>query len=126
MVRIRTGETERIQITALDGSLAPVTGVTDLKLSIQRVSDNYYYDFDDDTFKGSGWTSREQALTEVSATNSPGDYRYDWNTSAITNPQNADAYQVYIRQTPGSTVKNVPQTGEIRVGKYVGDLPTSV
>lgn len=51
-------------------------------VAVRRVSDGFYLDFDDDAFKSSGWTTRQQALAEVDATNSPGEYQFLWDSSA--------------------------------------------
>lgn len=127
MSRIQTDSTERTEILALDEDSQPITGLTDLLLSIRRISDEYYYDFDDDTFKNSGWTTRQEALSEIDSTNSPGEYYYDFDTSAITNATANDTYELRVDQDPGEDVKNVPQTGEIKVGQYVDniDIPIS-
>lgn len=125
-VRIQTGATEQIVAVALDASLVALTGLTDLKLMIRRVSDGWSYDFADATFKVAGWGTRQQAMTEVSAANYPGEYQYTWNTGAITNPTANDAYLLTVTQTPGTTVKNVPQVGELKVGQYVDKLDATV
>jgi hypothetical protein len=118
-VRIMAGDTERIQTPVVkDGSLAPLTGLTTVVVAFQRVSDDYWYDFDDATFKGSGWTTRQQQMAEVDSTNAPGEYYYDLDTSTITNPTDDDTYMVRIDETGGSA-KNVPFTGEIKVGQWV-------
>lgn len=43
---------------------ATVTGESPT-VSIYRTSDGYFFDWDDDTFKASGWTTKEQTLTEI-------------------------------------------------------------
>lgn len=54
-----------------------------------------YLDFADNTFKAAGWTTRQQALTEVDATNSPGVYEHVLNLSLITLPDFIEAeYEV--------------------------------
>ena len=125
VVRIRDGDTERIQTPAVkDGSLAALTGLSTVVVAIQRVSNGDWYDFADDTFKSSGWTTRQQAMTEVSATLAPGEYRYDFDTSAITNATADDTYMIRVDET-GGTAKNVPFHGEIKVDQWVADLATS-
>lgn len=121
-VRIQTGATERIEALILDGSLVPLTGKTDILVSIRRVSDGFFYDFNDDTFKAAGWTTRQQAMTEIDATNAPGEYRYDFDTSAVTNSATDDTYEVRVDQSPGTDAKNVPQVGEIKVGQLVDEI----
>jgi len=118
-VRILGGDTERIQTSALkDGSLVAQTGLTTVLLSIQRVSDGQWYDFNDDTFKAAGWTTRQQQMSEVSASLAPGEYYHDFDTGAITNPTRDDTYMVRIDETGGNAV-NVPMHGEIKVDQWV-------
>jgi hypothetical protein len=121
-VRIQTGDTERIEAVVLDGSLDPLTGKTDILLSIRRVSDGQWYDFSDDTFKASGWTTRQEQMTETDATNDPGTYHSDFDTSAITNAAADDTYEVRVDQSPGTDAANLPLVGEIKVGGFVDDI----
>lgn len=48
-------------------------------LKIKRISDNYWYDFNDNTFKTSGWTNKSTNLSEDST---EGYYYYDFNPPA--------------------------------------------
>jgi len=123
-VRIQTGDTERIEAMILDGSLDPITGKTDILLSIRRVSDGYWFDFDagELDFKNSGWTTRQKAMTETDSTNDPGVYHYDFDTSTIDNPAADDTYEARVDQSPGTDAKNVPLTGEIKVGHFIDDI----
>lgn len=117
-VRILDGDTERIQSAPLkDGSLAAVTGSATVVVAVQRVSDGQWLDWNDDTFKASGWTTRQQTMTEVSATLAPGEYRHDFDTSAITNAAADDTYMVHLDDTSGTAV-NVPQVGEIKIDQW--------
>jgi hypothetical protein len=97
----------------------PVTGATDVLCEIRRASDNFVFDWDDDTFKTSGWTTAAIALTEVGST---GYYRLDetnhdegFDTSAITNPVSGeeDVYIVRIYEGTGNDIANLPAVGEI-------------
>lgn len=124
--RYQTDETIPIEVLALDASLDPLTGLTDLLLSIRRKSDDFFYDFNDDTFKSTGWTTRQQALSEISAANAPGEYGHDWDTSAITNAVDDDTYMIRVDQSPGTNAANMPQTGEIILGQYVDDIDAAV
>jgi len=60
-------------IVDLDGD--HVSGET-VTLQIQKASNGYWYDFNDDTFKASGWTSKTVNLTEDSTN---GLYYYTFN-----------------------------------------------
>ncbi len=118
VVRILDGDTERIEAVMLDGSLAPITGLATVLLSIRRVSDGFWYDFDDDTFKTSGWTTRQQAMTETDSTNDQGQYHYDFNTSSITNASVDDTYMIRVDQVAAA---NVPQFGELKIDQWLKD-----
>jgi len=120
--------TEPILILVLDYQHRPLTAKTDLRLRIERLSDNTYFDWSDNTFKaGASVVTMTQILEEVSATYSPGWYRlntlshtYGFNLSAITNPVEKDTYVVTaFQQSPGVDAANLPQIGEIKVGKFV-------
>jgi hypothetical protein len=122
-VRIQTGATERVEAVMLDGSLAPLTGLSDALLSVRRVSDGYWLDFDDDTFKAAGWTTRQQVMSELDAANDPGAYGHDLDTSAITNMTADDTLEL---RADCASAANSPQTGEIKVGQFVDELDAAV
>jgi hypothetical protein len=63
----------------VNGSTGGVTGLT-VVVAVRRGSD--YLDFADGTFKASGWTTRQAAMTEVSAANSPGRYERDFDIAS--------------------------------------------
>jgi hypothetical protein len=118
VVRILHGDTERIQTAPMkNGSLTLLTGLTTVVIAIQRTSDGFWYDFNDDTFKSTGWTTRQQQMTEVSATLAPGEYRYDFDTSSIVNPTVNDNYMIHVDETGGSA-QNVPQNGEVKADQW--------
>ncbi|MGD9156790.1 MAG: hypothetical protein PVG39_00150 [Desulfobacteraceae bacterium] len=121
--RIQTDETERIEVLLLDGSLSPLTSLSNAFLSIRRVSDGYWYDFNDDTFKNSGWTTRQQVMTETDSTNDQGVYHYDFDTSAITNVSANDTYELRV---DCASATNVPQIGEIKVGQFIDYINGSI
>lgn len=50
----------------IDSLGEPITGATPL-VKIRRQSDGFSFDWDDDTFKSSGWTTISSAMTEVGA-----------------------------------------------------------
>lgn len=106
--------TESIQSLFLDENGATVTGASPV-ITIRRLSDDYFFDFNDSTFKASGWTTREGTMIEVDATNDAGVYSYDFNTAGLS----ADKY--YIR-THLSTAANSPQTNELVVGSFYDDV----
>lgn len=53
----QNGQGHRIAYTILDSNGKPVSGQT-VKLAVERSKDGYFYDFNDSTFKTSGWTTR--------------------------------------------------------------------
>lgn len=112
------GDTERIQTPPLkDGSLNILTGLTTVVVSLQRTSDGHFLDFSDDTFKATGWTTRQQQMNEVSAALASGEYYYDLVTGDLVNPAVDDTYMVRVEETGGTAV-NVPLVGEIKVDQW--------
>ena len=63
------GQRHRVVYVVSDSSGNPVSGQT-LRLKVQRVSDDAVFDFSDQSFKFSGWTSKTQTM----AYNSEGEY----------------------------------------------------
>ena len=133
MSTIRTGTTEPIRVYAVDGNSAPLTGLTDLYVRIERASDGFLFDWNDLTFKGSGWTTLNQLLTEADATNLPGVYDVTggFDTSTVTNLATDDRYTVYALQTPGTNAR-LPVPVSFDVGLWAdeindahGKLPTN-
>lgn len=116
-VRIQNSQTERIEALALDSSGNPMTGLTDVLLRIRRTSDDYFLDFDDNTFKNSDWTDIDEVMAEINATNDAGRYKYDFDTSGFPD----DTYEVRINC---ASAENFPQTGELKVGGYVNKIVT--
>lgn len=58
-------DNHRFVFTYEDASGDPITGET-ITLRIMRASDGYYFDFNDSTFKNSGWTNKTTNLSEDS------------------------------------------------------------
>ena len=116
---IQNGQTERILITALDENGDFITGLSDVLVEIQRTSDNYYLDFNDNTFKASGWTTRQETMTELYYSYSPGSYYYDFDTTGFSD----DEY--FIRVT-SATAENSPYEGYLKVGGYVDNIDASI
>jgi hypothetical protein len=123
-VRMNLGDTERIEVLILDGTLTPITGKSDILLSIRRVRDDKWFDFDSGEldFKDSGWVSRQVAMAEVDSTNDPGCYFYNFDTSVISDSTSGDVFMLRVDQSPGTDVANVPQTGEIRADLQTDEI----
>lgn len=118
---------EPIMILVLDIMHQPLVAKTDIMIRIERLSDNTYFDWSDNTFKaGASVVALLQVLEEVSAIYSPGWYRlntvthsYGLHLDEITNAVEKDTYVITAVQQPASDAANVPQAGEIKVGKFV-------
>ncbi len=117
--RIQNGQTEQIRVTALDIVSSFVTGLTDVLLEIRRESDGFYFDFNDSTFKNSGWTTRQNQMGELNITNSPGTYFYDFDTTALSDDN-------YFLRVTSATAHNTPWEGELKVGDYVDNLDATI
>jgi hypothetical protein len=129
-VRVQTGATEPIEVIVFDILGVPLTGKTDIKVKVRRISDSMYYDWTDNYFKVSP-VRLEQVLEEISASNSPGEYRLNlapdhingFNTGTPVNKVMDDTYEITVVQDGGSDASNLPQIGEIKVGQYVDEIP---
>lgn len=133
IVRIQTGAKEPIEVLAVDVSRARLTGLTNLKVYVRRVSDGAHFDWSDDTFRTSPSQILE-TLSEINATRSPGAYKLDtashddgFDTSAITNPNTDDTYRVTVIQDGApQTAINFPQVGEIKVGQWADNIDQAI
>jgi hypothetical protein len=119
MYRIQTNEPERILVTALNSSNAFLTGLTNVLLEVQRKSDGYYFDFDDETFKVSGWVTRQKQMTELDSVNSPGTYYYDFDGNDFVEG-------VYFVRATSATAANSPWENELHVGGFIDYLDGSI
>lgn len=117
--RIQNGQTERIEVLALDSSGNPVNSISNILLGIRRISDDQWLDFNDNTFKSSGWSSRQVIMAEFDTSNDLGKYRYTFNSSGFSD----DTYQLRSDSTSAS---NFPQIGELKVGNFVDFLDTFI
>lgn len=126
IVRVQTGGKEPIEVLAVDALSTRLTGLTNLAVSVRRISDDYLLDWNDDTFKATP-TKQWELLTEIDATLAPGEYRLDnashvkgLDTAAFVNPTADDTYRVLVvQQGSPQTASNFPQHGEIKVGAWV-------
>lgn len=118
-VRVKYGTTERLFATMMNSAGSPVTGLSDVLVEIYRKSDGKYFDFNDETFKSSGWTTRQQAMTELSAIYSPGVYYYDFDT---TGHSSAFVEENYLITVTSATSANDPLYGELKVGGFVDQI----
>lgn len=113
---IQLGATEPINtVVMVDSSGDTLPALSDVLLSIRRQSDGQYLDFDDNTFKASGWTTIQQTMSVLDATNSAGIYTYNWDTS----PHSEDTYTMRIES---ATADNPVLVGELKVGGVLDRL----
>lgn len=126
MIYVRAGDTEPIEVLALQSDGTALTGSTNLRVDIRRDSDGKFLDFADLTFKTSGWTTRQATLTEVSSSLAPGAYR----TTVDTTGWAAGDYVVTAREVTTSLAANMPAGDTFRVGGSIANissrLPTAL
>lgn len=87
-----------------------ITESTDLKIKIKRDADDFFYDFNDSTFKATGWITIAATMTDVDATIVPGEYEYAVDVSAWDD----GVYTVYF-QYSGSATVHFTDTVEFRI-----------
>jgi hypothetical protein len=129
-IRIQSGEIEPIVVMVVDSNGDLLSGKTNIKIRIRRLSDGYYLDWSDNTFKtGATVVTMLQAMEEISATYSPGEYKLNTAThvegfdhNSITNDAANDTYYFTAVQDGGTDVSNVPQFGSIKVGGFVDNI----
>jgi hypothetical protein len=107
----RADEVVNFDVYANDGTLAPITGLGDVTINIERASDGYFLDWDDLTFKDKddvGFTTIDKGATEVDDVNKPGLYRVTQLLSAITNHTAArDRWNVSVTGGTGIVYKGM-------------------
>lgn len=120
-VQVRAGDTEPIEAMIRDGSGRPLTGKTDVVVSIRRKSDGLTLDWSDLGWRAfASCTTPRLSMAEVDATNYPGQY-----DATFTTPDAEEIYQVTVDQYPRTDAANVPQPGEIRVGAWADTIELS-
>lgn len=114
--QIILGESEPVKVYVVSVSGDPLTGKTDIFLRIQRGSDNWFLDWDDNTFKETAHTALDTVLTEVDITNAPGLYELvgGFDSSVVTNLAEEDDLTVIPVQTP-KTDARLPTPAELQV-----------
>jgi len=119
--RFQNGATVPLTVTALDHTRTGAAGLADVLLSIRRESDDYYLDFDDMTFKVSGWTTRQQVMAEKDSTYSPGVYFYDFDATGFDD----DSFHL---EASSASAENSPWADWAYVGDYLSttDITTAI
>lgn len=85
----------KIKYGLYDGAGDAITSATTLKAKIKRDADDYFYDWNDSTFKASGHSTLDSALAEPDATNAPGEYEISVDESGWDD----GTYTVYCNYT---------------------------
>jgi hypothetical protein len=109
---------ENISWLLLDPTNARVVGATPLPtILVRRVVDNFIYDWDDSTFKSTGWTTKDQDLSEVDGTNFPGVYETNLDIgdfdglyyvyATYTGTGNGQSIVMEIKASNGSTMSTL-------------------
>ena len=129
-VRIISGTTEPITayILSRDNGL-PLSGALDLEVLLRRLSDGFFFDWNDNTFReANSVTDIDCALSETNATYTPGWYTLStgshtegFNTSIISNPTNNDTYMLYFTETSGSDFV-IPTPVEIKIDQWPANI----
>lgn len=86
----QVGEAYQQTYQILDTSGVPVTGQT-VTVKIKKVSNGQYYDFNDSTFKASGWTS---VTANMSYDSGAGFYFYTWTPPATETVSNQYCFTI--------------------------------
>lgn len=112
----------------VDGDGDPITGLADVKVKVRRLSDNWHFDWSDQTFRANPALLLHH-LVEIDSLRSPGEYHLDtaphnkgFNTSAITNKVANDTYVATVIQDGGTDAENLPAIGEIKEGQFVDNI----
>lgn len=97
----------------------PHDGVTGIAFGIMRMSDLYFYDFDDTDFKDSGWTTQYQAMTKKSngmwgnstgwaIPNSNNVYQVQWKITDPTSSFYREGPKIIVNNTLLDKLANLP------------------
>lgn len=99
------------------------TGLTCVVALRDGATDGDYLDFADGTFKSAGWTTRQSAMVEISATNAPGKYVLRVDLSSLTIPAATD-YLVAEYAVSGTVTAVAQDVVELVASAY--DLPADI
>jgi len=83
-LQVEVTDTAAALDVSVNGATGGVTGLTMVVAIRNGITSNSWLDFNDNTFKTSGWTTRQAAMTEISAGNAPGQYQYLLNVNALS------------------------------------------
>jgi hypothetical protein len=133
VVRIQTGATEPIEVIAVDALNQRLVGLTDLKVQVRRVSNDWLLDWADSTFRASP-VQPLQVLQPIDPTLAPGEYRLNsaphirgLNTDELNGTIDDETYRITVIQDAAiQTAANFPQIGEIKVGDWVDYIDQAI
>ena len=84
-----------------DADGVAIAGSSDLKVKIKRDADDFFFDFDDTTFKADTFTTLAATMAEIDATNAAGEYEQAVDVSGWDD----GIYTIYINHS-GSPKQN--------------------
>jgi len=85
MIKARIGDTTVGLIVVVTKNGVPQTGETVLVRIAEADTSDSYLDFNDDTFKTSGWTTKTVTMTEDAS--ETGTYKYVWDSSSAVSAE---------------------------------------
>lgn len=117
-VRIQTGDTEELRSRFVNAQGAGVTGLAPT-VRIWRVSDGQFWN-------GTGYAASptNHAMSAVDATNLPGVYAYDFDTSAGGGASEEE--HGVLSTTSDASVINPDQEASVHVGGFIDNLDAAV
>lgn len=101
------------------GYQEPDSGVTGVAFGICRMTDGFWYDFDDSTFKNSGWTTQHQTMAE----DANGFWLY---TAGWAIPNSNSIYQIQWKITDATGTFYSEGTKIIVNSAVLNDLATEI
>jgi hypothetical protein len=109
---------ENISWLLLDTTNSRVIGATPLPtVLVRRIADNFIYDWNDSTFKSTGWTTKDKNLSEVDSTNFPGVYETNLDIGSFDG-----VYYVYVTYTGTANAQSIVMEIKARNGSTVSTL----
>lgn len=135
-VRVQTDGKEPVGAIITGQDRLRLTGLTNIKLFVRRLSDSLYLDWSDNTFKVAGSISSfYQVLAEQDSVSNPGFYHLDnadhpggfFDFSKIANKTADDIYHFEVIQDGApQTALNVPQAGEVKEGSWLDFIDQAI
>ncbi len=112
---VQTATTIPLSLTVSRDAVGGVAALT-LTVAVRRLSDGFYLDWNDATFKASGWTTKNGAMTDKGAG------RYE-RSLAVTSAAGTVLLAEYACANVGYELS---ATEEVQVVAALNDLPASV